>query len=162
MIGKYTAYEKSHFFKSFTHLTEASPWPSDNCTKANQRQPVAIPQVKLINMMYACPSGDCDWVGWGWTFSDGASVDFIGRLVLVGVVLVVRVPLLGQWSPGHHWGVFSLCVVSSSAAFLEPLSTQVDDLTKSEEDAHKARHHHEKGEYFFLCGSKEIQETERG
>lgn len=92
----------------------------------------------------------------------------MGHLILVGIVLVVRrVPLLGQRCPGHHEGVFSLWVVSSSAAFPEPLSTQIDDLTKGEENAQKAGHHHKKGEYFFLCGPEkykrqtEVREEEK-
>lgn len=40
----------------------------------------------------------------------------------------------------------------SSAALQEPLSTQVEDLAKREEDAHKAGPDHEDGENFLLCG----------
>lgn len=40
----------------------------------------------------------------------------------------------------------------SSAALPEPLSTQVEDLAKREEDAHEAGPDHEDGENFLLCG----------
>lgn len=45
--------------------------------------------------------------------------------------------------------------MSYSKAFPASLSAQVEDLTHSQEDAHKTGHHHKDSEYLLLCGPEE-------
>lgn len=105
-------------------------------------------QVKIISFN-TCPSGDCFAVRWGWSFSI-SSVGYLG--LIQGRLVVCCVLLPSQRSSDHHEGVLPRWATSTFAALREPLPTQIEDLTKSEEYAHKAGHHHEDGEDFLLCG----------
>lgn len=71
-------------------------------------------------------------------------------------LVVCRALFLSQRRFGHHEGFSSSRAGFASAALREPLPTQVEDLAKCEEDAHKAGHHHEDSEYFLLCGPGEF------
>lgn len=100
----------------------------------------------LLQTCQTCLSGDGDAVRWRRTL-------LVHRLILLRERLLVgRVLLPAQRSLDHLEGVPSRRATSSSAALPEPLTAQVEDLDESEEDAHKAGHHHEDGEDLLFRG----------